>query len=199
MNPCFAILAASTASEAERFGQATGGGLVLLILIAGIIKCGVIMRRLTTSKTCVLALVLLLTGWMFSALASLLTSSLILPREPTVQITSRVVLLLMMVSLILGIVGLATFDKTRFQQGRAQAIWAVAVGTIAFLAMIFAIGAAVYQTAKSTTQAAARGKTGRPITNKPFNFSIMPSARWIELKPSTLNKLAIEPLWTSTL
>ena len=27
MNPCFAILAASTASEAERFGQATGGGL----------------------------------------------------------------------------------------------------------------------------------------------------------------------------
>ena len=148
------------------------------------------MRRPTTSKTCVLALVLLLTGWMFSALASLLTSSLVLPREPTIQITSLVVLLLMLVSLILGIVGLATFDKSRFQQGRAQAIWAVAVGAIAFLAMISAVGAAVYQTAKSTTQAAARGKTGSPITNKPFNFSIMPSATWIELKPSTLNKLA---------
>jgi tetratricopeptide (TPR) repeat protein len=190
VNLDFVFLASSTVSDSERFGQVIGAGLVLLLMVAGIIKCGLIMWRPTTSKLCVLSLLLILTSWMFSALGNVLMISFQLPRAPVQQITGAILILLMLVAFILGIVGLATYDKTRFRQGRAQAVWAVVLGAFALLATISVVAVAAFQTTKEISQAAKTRSAGKPIENKDFNFSITPSSHWAELKPAVLNKLA---------
>lgn len=185
MNPS-ACLVAATELTPERLGRGIGEALVLLLFLLGILKCLHIMRRPATHKLAVSALLVALIGWLLAAAGSLFQVHL----RPFATLLGVLGVLLMLAGLVLGIVGLATYDRNRYQQGRAQALWAVVLGALVVLVMLGGMGFGVFkaiQQRKSATHPTAAGKA-REIPE--FNFAVTPPARWVELKPEAVNKLA---------
>lgn len=174
----------------EKMGELAGGGLVVVLLLLGIIKCGLLMRRPTTSKLCVLALLVYLAAWAVSLVCNLLIGMFPLAKGALGAIAGLAAILLMGAAFVLGIIGLATYDRSRFQQGRAQAIWAVVLGSLMMLAVLGAMVFGVVKALRETNTVKAKSAPGRPIENTEFNFSLKPPGRWTEIKPEVVNKLA---------
>lgn len=187
------LLVSGTEWTPEKYGEITGGTLVLVIQLLGIAKCVQIMRRETTSRLCVSALLLVLIGWFLSSLGAALGMVSQAAAGPVKALLGVLTMLFMLAALVLGIIGLATYDKIRFVQGRAQAIWAV---VLSGLMMLFFIGAlAVGAMRAMNARGGGPDLTGTPRGNAPiakpeFNFSITPSARWINMNPVSFNKIA---------
>jgi tetratricopeptide (TPR) repeat protein len=179
-------LLASTQWTPEFAGELTGGSLVLLLQVFGIVKCALIMRRPTTSKLCVSALLILLLGWFLSSLGFVVIKIFGLGASPIQALTGILAMILMLVGLVLGIVGLATYDRARFVQGRAQAIWAVVLGGLMVAIFLGAVVVGIVSTIRSQSGSMADASSpGAMISKEEFNFSVTPSARWIVTGPST--------------
>lgn len=175
---------------AQKAGQATGMALVPLALMVGMAKCVQIMRRPTTSKLCVSALLLILSGCFFSSTGNISVKLLALP-QPFIVVGGLISVLFMLAGLVIGIVGLATYDRQRFLQGKAQAIWAVVLGGI--MGLVFVAGAItsfLTPNRNFSQNGNPAGNNGKPIEKPEFNFSITPPSRWINMKPEAINKQA---------
>ena len=186
-------LAEFTEWTPEKFGELAGGSVVLLLLLAGVLKCVQVMRRPTTSKLCLLSLLLLLSGWLVTSFGNLLSIILAIKGEPFSGLFAFGGILLVLAGLILGIVGLATFDHVRHRQGKAQAIWAISLGSLVFVGLMggVAFGAMrKFRELRDVRVAERETNVGKPIEKADLNFSIAPPAGWSEMKPEAVNKLA---------
>ncbi len=153
------------------------------------------LSRPTTSRLCVTSLMLVLLGWLGAA------TSLMVQRHTGVETNSLTMMaamgssvLLFAAGLVTGIIGLVTYKRGRYIQGRAQAIWAVILGSIVVLifggSFVYGVILAVQKRAAMVDHAA----DGESHTyEKPLlNFSVTPpaDARWASLKPELINPVA---------
>jgi tetratricopeptide (TPR) repeat protein len=177
---------------AEETGEIIGAGLVLLLVTLGILKCLRIMRRPTTSKLCVSALLLFLMGWFLPGFGKLLARPLELPEILVSLVNGVVAGVILLAALILAIVGLCTYDRKRFVQGRAQATWALILSSIGLLVMVGAglIGAFKTISIQREQVDGTTRESGKPIEKPEFNFGVNPSSLWVSMKPEAINKAA---------
>ncbi|MBK1814948.1 DUF3857 domain-containing protein [Luteolibacter yonseiensis] len=187
------FLAVSGKSASEQIGQATGSGIVVLMLLAGILKCVSLLRRPTVSKPCVLALMVLLCGWTLSCVQVGLEAFEVGSNLSRVLVGFGLCVC-WLAALVLGIVGLALYDSTRFRQGRAQAIWAISLASILLLATAGIVVSGALKSAddgwEGFREAGAVDTGNVPIRNTDFNFSLTPAKGWVRVKPDAINKLA---------
>lgn len=103
--------------------------LVILALIAGIAKCWSVSRRPATNTKCVMALGLLLVAFLIPNLSQ--TASAIVP-VPFGELADFVSLAVTLASAVLALVGLREYGRGRsaYKQGKAQAIWALALSAL---------------------------------------------------------------------
>lgn len=181
-------MASIVTESPEAFGRMVGSVIVLSLFGIGIFKCVSIMRRSTTSKICVLALLLLLLGWGLSSATS--TLKLVVPGfdGPLMVLFSMGGGMIVLVALVLAIVGLATYDKARFNQGRAQAVWAIVLSSVFLLVAGVAAGRHIMGASGTSLPVANQTPQGQPIEIKEFNFSISPQSGWTQLNPKAINK-----------
>lgn len=178
----------------EKLGHFVGEGLVLLPLLLGIIKCASLMWRPTTHKLCVAALLVVLTAWLLFAAGATLSAELPVSQSPQsavpVLFGTLFGFLFFILAMVLGIVGLALYDRNRFRQGRRQAVWAIVMSALPLVVMMVSGCIAAIQAAKEKNPGNAATGDARTIKIEGFNFSLTPSKHWVDLKPATVNKVA---------
>lgn len=185
------LLATDTSSAAYESGRYIGTSLALVMLFAGICKCVSIMRRPHTSKLCVLPLAMLLAVFMGGYVWSFVIESGWVPATLSWAIL-LVNVPMLFTSLFLAIVGLALYDRQRFNQGRKQAVWALVLTLIA-MAGIAAIHLAepLEQLAKKVAEQANAKTAGGPSIKEEWNFSLTPPDKsWRPQAPSSYSPLA---------
>lgn len=166
----------------------TGSVIVLVLLGVGIFKCVSIMRRPATSTLCVLALLLLLLGWGLSSTASTLKQLVAAFDGAFLIISSLLACIIFLAALILAIIGLAAYDKNRFNQGRAQAIWTIVLSGLFLLSVGGMAGNQIFLALRKGVPAGNQAPAGTPIENREFNFSVTPQPGWTQLKPKAVNQ-----------
>ena len=180
----------------EQIAQLIGTSIVWLAIILGIVKCFRIMGRPTTSRACVSGLLCILIGWFFSCLGALLRIAFQDSGVPWHLLLGLPMILCLIAAFIVGLSGLATYDNTRYTQGRSQAVWAVVLSALLapFSIMTFGTGMGRFihdREGSSDDLIASASEQGDSVIAKPeYNFSISRPARWITLRPESLNKLA---------
>jgi hypothetical protein len=182
-------------SAASQSGYIAGELIGLLALLAGALKCMTMLSRPTASRLCVTSLMLVLLGWLGAAV------SIMVQRHTGVEMTSLTMMaavgssaLLFAAGLVIGIIGLVTYKRDRYIQGRAQAIWAVLLSSIYLLifgsSFVYGVVLGIQKRAAMVDRAA----DGESHTyEKPLlNFSITPpaDARWASLKPEVISPVA---------
>ncbi len=179
------ILADATAYDA---GRITGQLVAVLVLLLGVLKCWTISRRSATNAKCVLALMLLLLGWLVAAVASML-----LGRNPDLRVVyglfGLAMLGLILAALVLAILGLAEYAnaRERYTQGRAQAIWALVLcGVFGCFAVAGVLRGAMRSAASSRQPAAG---TRLEFQDVNFRFTA-PGRPWAQAEAKKLSPYA---------
>lgn len=184
---CFFILADTSA--AYQAGQLTGFAIVFLPALLGMLKCISLLRRPTTSKLCVTALLLALAAWFVAMAGHGLT--LVFPaQEQVIRLLSGLpALLILVAAFVISIIGLACFDPKRHTQGRAQAGWALVIsgifGVIALVGAVMTVRAGIL-----AEELAAEIAAPQVIKNEEHNCAMRRPQRWVSVRPESLNKLA---------
>lgn len=181
------ILAFLAVSDAESAGRLVGQWLVPILLLLGIVKCVKLMRRPATEGVCVCALMVLLTAWCGFVSTNLLGKHLEWPL-PVHLVLMLLWLLLSLGALTLGIIGLARFDRSRFVQGRSQAIWAIVLGILASLAFLGGLG----RLSQGYSGKGLGGSAPKRETVPEFNCSVAAPAKWVNVDPKKLGSEAAQ-------
>jgi len=183
------IFTLADASPAYQAGQLTGFLLVILPTFLGMLKCIAMLRRPTTSKLCVTALLLALAAW-FVAIAGHGLTLLYPAQNEIIRVLSALpALMLLMAAFVIAIIGLASFDSKRHAQGRAQAAWALVISGI--FSVIAGAGAIMTVRARILAEElAAENSTPQVIKSEEQNCSMRRLPRWVSTRPESLNKLA---------
>ena len=170
----------------------TGQVIVWVALLVGVWKCWSISRRPTTNTKCALALMLILLGFLVASLAGMLMQSV--GTSPVIAVVGGLVGLMMLgvmvTAIVLAILGLIELSRQpgAFTQGRAQAIWALALaGVIGLIA-----GAAFISTILRVSRPSATAGQNRPgqlLTFDELNFRFRtPNRPWITFDAAKLNR-----------
>ncbi len=189
MSPTFATLLAltdRTSTEAYRQGESIGRWIVPFLLLLGIGKCVQVMRRPTASTMGVGSLLLLLLGMALSAVATTLSAQEIIPRKAAFFLVIPNFLMIPG-AFILGIVALATYDRTRFRQGRAQAIWTICLSSLIGIGMCVTLAQTFLKNSGEETASPEQAQT---ISEPEFNFTFTPPAGWRKMNPDAFNSIA---------
>jgi len=183
------LFLAETPSEAYQSGQIFGFVIFFLPLLFGVVKCVSMLGRPTTSKLCVTSLMLVLLGWLLASLGQGLC--LIFPDwKMVLQIAfPMLAALLMFAGVIVGIIGLACYDRSKHIQGRAQAGWGVALGGLFMGVVLVAAVMGLRDRFLAEGQIGGVSEAGME-KNEEHNFVIHRPQNWVAVKPTTLNKLA---------
>jgi len=184
----FHTLAAAN-SDSYQSGQAVGFFIIALPTLIGILKCLSLLKRPVTSKLCVIALTLMLTGWLSATLGHGL--GVFMPAWTGIAqtIAGLIAVVLFLSAFVIAIVGLACYDRTRFTQGRAQAVWALVIGGI-FLLIVGAGAVMALRTRILAEQLAAESSPAQTVTSEEFNCSLTCPPRWVKMNATSINKLA---------
>ena len=135
MGSLIPLLIAVADSSARTAGYYFKLGIFPIGSIIGIFFCAGSMRRQSTSAVCVRALTIFLIGLLVMSIAVDGEVALHWP-SAVVGIFGVLFLSCVAVSLVLGIIGLATFDRQRHSRGRAHAIWALSLCSVFVLSWI---------------------------------------------------------------
>ncbi len=193
MNPDPLVLSFLAAATARETGQIFGILLVLALATAALIKCIRIMRRPTTSSACVCALLILVINWIGGMVVSAGTKLLHWPPVASI-LWGLVAMILAVAAITLAIIGLAQFDFARFNQGRAQAIWAIVLSGMILVSGV--VGAVA-----SFTQRLNPGLMAGPAQPKilpEHNCGISPPAGWKEIDAQALGNRAAAAAYRRT-
>lgn len=182
--PFFAmpVLAAAPQEDLPYFvGTLLGSGLLLFLMFLGILKCIAVMRRETASTPCLVALLLFLIGWFGSAVFNMGVKQF--GWMPAIQmIWWPILALLNLAALLIGIIGLVTYDRSKFKQGKSQAIWAIVLSSLSVLAAIAGVCIGFYQQTRGTFSA---GVPKREDLAQ-YNCSVEAPKQWRKIDPKTL-------------
>jgi Flp pilus assembly protein TadD len=156
-----------------------------LLVLGGVCWCARAMSRPRTSRTGMAALLLFLLGWGSSGLVRLACALMGAPEELRRLVGGVLMALLLLAGLVVGIVALATYDRRRFDHGRAQAIWAVSLCGL-FIASVAAV--TVHGLVTSTLEERrAQGEAPGRIARPELNFALDPPAGWMVLEAGNVN------------
>lgn len=183
------LIMAEANSEAYQMGQVIGFLIVFVPLLLGVMKCLSLLRRPTTSRLCVISLMLVLLGWLLASFGQGLCR--IFPDfEVVLQVVfSMLAILFMLAGVIVAITGLACYDKSKHVQGRAQAGWAIAIsGIFMTIALVIAVNGIV-ERQMADGRLVADSNSGIEKSEE-HNIVIARPQNWVTVKPSTLNPLA---------
>ena len=175
----------AAAGNPEDFARTTGSVIALLAILAGMVKCLTLLRRPATNKVCVIALSFVLLGWLSGSTATMLGQMLPEVSRALSIFGGLAMVFFSLVGCVLAVVGLATYDGTRQNQGRAQAVWSLIIG-VAFVGI--ATTAAVL--ALDRDEGAGSSVSGKVLSSDKFNCSLTGLSGWVETKPAQLNALA---------
>jgi hypothetical protein len=122
----------------ENTGRFAGEALVCVIILAGVLKCWRISKRTTTNRKCALSLMMVLISFAGFSVVGMLSkdgsqSPLLLM---TVGMLGFAMFGLVIVAVVFAILGLSEYAKQKgvFVQGKAQAIWALALSSLIIFA-----------------------------------------------------------------
>lgn len=178
-----------TPNDAGRF---TGQAFVFIALLGGVWKCWSISRRPTTNTKCALSLMFVLLAFLVASTMGILVQGF--GTAPLMSVVTGLLCLtmlgLMATAIVLAILGLTEFSTQRgaFNQGRAQAIWAlVLAGVICLIAGAGFVAAVVRGFRPSAT--AGQGRPGQVLTFDDLNFRFRsPSRPWVAYDTAKLNR-----------
>ena len=162
--------------------------IVGLSLTGGIAKCWSISRRPETNAKCVMALAVLLAGWLTLVVSIVLFSLIPLPAIID-QIISMVSFGMTLAGGVLATVGLREYSRrgSQFKQGRAQAISALVLSgslLVSLLALIVEARWNVFGTRNPPVGA-------RVLVFQDQNFRFLaPGGRWIQVESNSAIKEA---------
>ncbi len=187
-----------------RLGQTFGVMIICIPVLLGVVKCFKIMKRPETSSLCVSALVVLLCTIILNWVAGAAIKYFELP-----QVVNILILLVVGLGLFsssgLAIVGLVVYatNRERYQQGRAQAIWALVLSLLFLCALVavflygFLQKAGTNEIAEYDEQALAKNETDSAgvlsdegeLLYDDLNFSLAkPPRPWYSLDPKLINE-----------
>lgn len=183
-------LFAGSQTTAYQAGQMFGTWLVPVILLLGILKCTSLLRRPQTSGPCATALLLTLTGWFFGA-SFFALSMMATDWASACRMLSGVLnILCNLAAIVVAIVGLATYDSRRHNQGRAQAVTSLALSCLLVVGGLL-MALFVAQGVDSALENGERiANSGKRVRNEEFNFAITPAAGWFPTNVKNLNEAA---------
>ena len=182
-------------SAAHRAGQLTATWLIPLLLLAVFVKCLTLLRRPQASQLCVLSLALMVLGWLIPFASGSLMRESQTSGSWAVALIGLCALLLWVAAIVVAIVGLATYDRERYRQGRAQAIWTLGLGLVVVVAMAVGIGMAVKNPKDGAGSTAMGSNASRPGGGskieesrvEDFNLAMTRSEGWIVSNAKNLN------------
>ncbi len=159
--------------------------IMVLALFAGIAKCWSISRRPMTNAKCVLALQLVLVGWLIwvgcLCLSTVLRTPL--PFLGVVSLTSSGIILS---AAVLAVVGLREYSRGRgcFGQGRVQAVSALIASLLITVFPILVLVEARWNVLGTRSSPAG----ARVLVFDDLNFRFFaPGGRWIKVETNSLN------------
>lgn len=155
--------------------------LIMLVLAAGIAKCWSISRRPATNTKCVMALMLLLIACLIPFVSRTLSVMVPIPFPLIIVLFEFAIIL---AAGVLAVVGLREYSRGRYVQGKAQAIWTLALsGVVAILPIAFLMQLKWNFLGITTT-----GKAGHVVTHESLNFKFfVPGERWHEMEGDPLD------------
>lgn len=188
--PSFSILSADSTSSAYQAGQMFATWLVPVLLLLGILKCTSLLRRPQTSGPCATALLLTLCGWFFGT-AFFALSMMSVEWANACRVLSGVLNIVCNVAaIIVAIVGLATYDSRRHDQGRAQAVSALVLSCLLVVGGVLTALLFVRKVDNALENGEKISKAGERVRNEEFNFAITPAQGWFATSPKVLNEVA---------
>lgn len=190
MNEWEALLAVGD-NAAYQSGRLIGLVFWTVVIFLGISKCIGIMRRPTTSKLCVIPLLLILLNGIVGIWWNMAVEDELIPAAiDWISLVIRAPLLF--TAFILAIVGLCIYDAQKFNQGKKQAVWGLILSST-FLVTIFATSFAtpLQELAEKLAEETNLQSPGETTALEEWNFSITPPDKgWTKHKPKIWNSLA---------
>lgn len=152
----------------------------------GIIKCASILRRPTTHKTCVWSLLLFSSLWVIATLGNAARQLLGVESPIAKGLVSLLTAATVFASIIVAIVGLATYDRSKYTQGRAQAIWALVLNGVLVLGGVAIAAIGIAAKVREEQRLGGLPPDGK-IELAELNFCIAPPPGWLRLpKPEAV-------------
>lgn len=185
------MLLANEVTPEYKAGYWLGRMFIVILVLWGLGKGVMLLRRPATSKLCVSAILLLLLALLVNVIWTQVMHSGVVPEH-----LSWGLLLfnmpLYLAATVVAIIGLAIYDRQRFNQGRAQAIWALVLSLLGMAVSIGTqVGGQVTELAKQLASGRAIGQPGAPVDLPEWNFSITPpDATWQRRSAKDWNELA---------
>ncbi|MEQ1892496.1 MAG: DUF3857 domain-containing protein, partial [Planctomycetota bacterium] len=162
-------------------GRLIGGIVGLALAGAAVAKCVQVLRRPSSEPRCVAALLLVMVVWLLGGLKSLAETLLGSDVPAWLDLLlGIVVLLLFLCAFVLAIIGLASYDRERHRQGRAQAIWALVLSVL-FGLVILAVAAFTLRD-KLAGASASAGARARPELGYTLGFGDLGWSEWRDVE-----------------
>jgi len=180
--------------DAEAIGRVVGTSLIpALIILFGVSKCHTISLRPSTNRKCALALMFALFALFGTYLLGAITKLLITSAHfHTINLLALTVTLgLSVTTLVLGIRGLVEYSKQpgQYDQGRAQASWALAISTLIILLAASGFVRGLLNSSAKNGPKQIPGEPGRILEFANYNFRFRaPDHPWVTVDLSSLNK-----------
>ncbi len=182
----------SEADPATEAGRITGEVFFIFCALAGAWKCWRISRRPTTNTKCTLALMFVLLAMFFSGCGAAMRKGFV--PSPGLAVALAVMGLamagLIIAAAVLALLGLVEFSQRQgaYTQGRAQAIWALALAAVMCVAIAAGIIKAMQRSYGFGT-AMGRSQPGKVFTFDDVNFRFRaPDRPWLSYDASKINK-----------
>jgi tetratricopeptide (TPR) repeat protein len=180
----------SDTSAATDAGRIAGEIFVWVALLAGVLKCWSISQRPATNTKCAVSLMLVLLSFVYAGCAQEIMRKF--APSPGLLIVRSVVGLgmigMLVTSIVLAILGLVEFSSRRelYAQGRAQAIWTLALGGI--LCLTAGVGF-INGLLRSNSFIGGQSQPGKILAFDEFNFRFRsPERPWVSLDAYKLNR-----------
>ncbi len=171
-------------------GRLIGSLFVVLLLLAGLIKCFQISRRPTASTVCVSSLALLLLAWLMVAGSALLLGD---PSDLAQALISVAAGVMVLTAIVLAIVGLVLFHQKprRFEQGSGQALTTLLLGGLVLTLMGGGFVAGLIERHESLNPEPVATDDGEVIRRAHLNYQLERiEPGWISVDPKAFNERA---------
>ncbi|MEM1445658.1 MAG: DUF3857 domain-containing protein [Planctomycetota bacterium] len=180
--------------SARDAGRACGGIFIPLLLLAGVLKCNAIAKREAVSKACVWSLGVFLLSWAMALIGNYVGDQMYPGGAArAVKIIGSALLILgLLTTVVLAIVGLATYRYPQDppnERGRGQAIWSLilsaCVGGLFTFGVVRALDRNQSGIDSDQVTQVTRGETLRFVD---LNFEVeAPGRPWVSIDPAAVN------------
>lgn len=158
-------------------GSLVGVGLAA----AATVKCVQVLRRPTTCKPGLVALALVCLSWLVCGLVGAASALLELPPPVLALVGGTFAAPFLLGTMVAAIVALATYDRRRHTQGRAQAVWAMVLAGL--LGVVLGV-----VTAAGVDSGLVRPSAPLALEKPELNFGLTIAPPWVSMRGDAMNE-----------